>query len=112
MKTVTLKSDFGPEADAALDEACAQFPDTFGLRNYEGTFRVNRRNSYVSRGRLMIYTDMLRDGKWCDFCKGTVDELNGQIVRHKVCSICLKSSAVAGHSGKCVSCWTEGAINS
>lgn len=29
----------------------------------------------------------------------------------ELCSICCADSAVAGHSGKCSACWTEGAIN-
>ncbi len=87
-----LKSDWGAEADAALDAACASFPATFRLRAHEGIFRVNRRNSYVSRGRIYVYTDKLRStqvqsgpskgqyqDEWVDFAKGTVEELQTQI---------------------------------
>lgn len=90
-----LKSDFGPEADAAIDAACAQFPATFELYGHAGTFRVSRRASYASRGQVLVYTQMQwtpdrfaqvygrahrnADELWCDFAKGTVAELRGQI---------------------------------
>lgn len=71
--------DFGPEANAAIDAACAQFPETFKLAAFEGTFRVSRKASYVSQGRVMVYTQKLRGSEWCDFAKGTVAELKEQI---------------------------------
>lgn len=88
-----LTSDFGPAADAAIDAAIAQFPTMFKLRGHEGTFRIGRRESYVSQGRIMLYTQRLRttqvqngpsrgqyQDEWCDFAKGTVEELKAQVV--------------------------------
>jgi len=87
--------DFGPKADAAVKAACALFPPTFRLRNHEGMFRVSESASYVSQGRVMVYTQryltherfMQVYGRphrtpeelWVDFAKGTVGELQSQI---------------------------------
>jgi len=78
-----LASDHGPEADAALDAACAKFPVQFELRAFRGgTFRVSREASYVSQGQIQVYTEALQDdGKWVDFAKGTVAELLAEIVQ-------------------------------
>lgn len=76
-----LISDFGPEADAAVVAACAQFPDTFKLHGHEGTFRSSVRSSYVSQGKVMVYTQRLQGEEWLDFAKGTVEELKSQIKR-------------------------------
>lgn len=76
-----LKSDFGPEAQAAIDAAIAQFPATFHLRGHEGTFRFNRRTSYVSRGAIYLYTEVQRGDTWSDFVKGTVEEFRREIKR-------------------------------
>lgn len=90
--------DFGPEADAAVKAACARFPATFGLKAFsENTFRVSLRASYMSQGRVMIYTErnVSREGfvklygrepryadeLWIDFAKGTVSELLAQIIK-------------------------------
>jgi hypothetical protein len=88
--------DFGPKADAAVKAACAQFPTSFHLRAHEGTFRVSERNSYVSNGVVIVYTQRLlsveeykrmysrpaeptEEDRWVDFAKGTVAELQRQI---------------------------------
>lgn len=76
-----LKSDFGPEADAAVKAAIALFPATFQLRGHAGTFRFNQRNSFVSRGVIYLYTDIQRGESWSDFVKGTVEEFQRQVVR-------------------------------
>lgn len=80
--------DFGDHVDAAVKLACAMFPETFRLRAYPGeTFRVSQRASYVSRGRVMLYTQrqwMTKEGTpdgWVDFAKGTISELKAQVVR-------------------------------
>lgn len=89
--------DFGAHCDAAVAIGCAMFPDTFKLRGHAGTFRVSRRASYVSRGRLMLYTQRFyteeeykrhyckenptEEDRWVDFAKGTISELKGQVVR-------------------------------
>jgi len=79
--------DFGDHVDAAVKLACAMFPETFRLRAYPGeTFRVSQRASYVSRGRVMLYTQrqwMTKEGTpdgWVDFAKGTISELKAQVV--------------------------------
>lgn len=86
--------DFGDHVDLAVKLACAMFPDTFRLRGHDGTFRVSHRASYVSRGRVMLYTQRfsgskalldrqrgISDAGWDDFAKGTISELKGQVVR-------------------------------
>ncbi len=90
--------DFGPKADAAVKAACALFPTTFHLRAHEGTFRISERNSYVSRGVVLLYTQRLlsvdeyksryskpaeptEEDRWVDFAKGTTSELQSQIKR-------------------------------
>ena len=74
--------DFGPAADAAVKAACAEFPETFKLRAYPGdTFRLSESASFVSQGRVLLYTQRLVNGEWLDFAKGTADELRTHIVR-------------------------------
>lgn len=74
-----LKYDFGPEAQAAIDAAIALFPATFKLRAHEGTFRFNKRNSFVSRGVIYLYTEVQRGETWNDFVKGTVEEFKREV---------------------------------
>ena len=89
-----ITSDFGPIADKAVSDAIAQFPATFHLRGHEGTFRFNKRNSFVSRGVVYLYTDKLKttqvqngpsvgqyQDEWVDFVKGTVEEFKREIKR-------------------------------
>lgn len=89
--------EFGPAADIAVKAACAEFPGTFRLRGHNGTFRVSVRSSYVSGGKVIVYTQRLHtqdsftraygrnprtsDELWQDFAKGTPSELRSQIVR-------------------------------
>lgn len=87
-----IKSDFGPEAEAAIDAAIATFPETFGLRAFPGdTFKIERRDSFVSQGRILLYTHKLMSensllskeaGKrvWSAFSKGSVEELRREVV--------------------------------
>jgi len=57
--------------------AAKLFQPTFGLRGYPGyTLRINEANSYMSDGRVVLYTDRLMpDGTWACFAKGTPEEL-------------------------------------
>lgn len=100
--------DFGSAQDAAVKMACALFPDTFGLRGHAGTFRVNVRNSYVSRGKVLVYTERLVCDKWfvgptlpdqwVDFAKGTIAELKSQIKpAAPTCPICGASPQCPQH---------------
>ena len=74
--------DFGPEAEAAVIEAASQFPETFRLRAYGAeTFRIHAGISYVSAGRVVLYTQRLAAGdEWLDFAKGSPAELRAQVV--------------------------------
>lgn len=59
-----------------IQEAIAEFPDTFRLRGHAGEFTLSERSSYVgSDGVVWLYTQ--KDGQ--DFCKGTPDELRREI---------------------------------
>jgi hypothetical protein len=94
---MTTIPNYGPEADAAIKLAADQFPATFSLRAYrDDTFRISIGASYVSEGRVMLYTQRLvsveryksiygsepRDegSLWLDFAKGTLAELFDQVV--------------------------------
>lgn len=70
---------FPPEQQKLLDEAFERFPATFGLRNYEGTFRINHNNSYVSENVVYLYTDIKLGEEWKSFAKGTIQELTLEI---------------------------------
>ena len=87
-----ITSDFGPIAEKAVSDAIAQFPATFRLRAHEGTFRFSKRSSYVSRGVVYLYTEVLRSTQvqsgpskgqyqdtWSDFVKGTVEEFKREV---------------------------------
>jgi hypothetical protein len=64
--------------------AIAQFPATFGLRGFPGgVFRLSPDSSYVSGGRVALYTQRKDGDSWNDFSKGTEAELRGQIVADK-----------------------------
>jgi len=74
--------DFGAAQKLAVEKACAMFPGTFGLRGHEGdVFRISPRSSYVSRGRVVVYTERFFQGEWRDFAKGTIQELKRNLVR-------------------------------
>jgi hypothetical protein len=69
------------EEQEAITKAIAQFPETFELRAFPGkTFRMSRDASYVSDGRIMLYTQVLRDGEWLDAVKGTVEEMERDVI--------------------------------
>lgn len=71
--------------DARITQAAAEFPETFGLRGHEGTFRVSLASSYLADralGTVMLYTEKLQpDGRWMSFAKGSPAELASQVVR-------------------------------
>ena len=63
-----------------IRDAIARFPSTFGLRGFPGNvFRISPTSSYVSGGRVMLYTERKDDGGWSDFSKGTESELRSEI---------------------------------
>jgi hypothetical protein len=68
-----------------IDAAIARFPATFGLRGFPGlTFRLCPSASYMAGPvfaptHVMLYTQVERDGEWCDFAKGTEAELRAQV---------------------------------
>ena len=67
-----------------IDEVIAKFPEEFGLANFPGKkFRISRYDSYYSNDfGLQLYTHMLcEDGKWRAFAKGTVAELQRELVK-------------------------------
>lgn len=65
-----------------IEAAKAEFPETFELRVFPGdTFRISSAHSYVNdSGVLMLYTEVLRSGKWLSFAKGSVRELRAEVV--------------------------------
>jgi hypothetical protein len=66
-----------------IEEACAEFPKTFGLRAFPGdVFRVDDYDSYLNdNGGITFYTHRLNEkGEWNAFAKGTKSELMAQIV--------------------------------
>ncbi len=80
------------EGRQAIKDAIKLFPVTFGLRAFpKETFRVSEQASYTTNGVVMLYTQVLRwkegsiDTHWVDFCKGTVSELEPQIVTLCTC---------------------------
>lgn len=97
-KRETMIPDFGPQADAAVAAAVASFPPSFGLRAYSGdTFRVSSSSSYVSGGRVVLYTERLgADGQWRDFAKGSADQLREQMIALDIGPRCGELTAVNG----------------
>ena len=72
-----------------VELAISAFPAEFGLRAFPGErFRISPSLSYVSDGVVLLYTE-IKDAAyetnstrgWTAFCKGTVQELNNNIVR-------------------------------
>lgn len=76
-----IPNDFGKEAKDAVANAIARFPKEFGLRAWPGArFQLGTRESYVSRGIVLLYTQKKQqDGSFSDFCKGTEEELRREI---------------------------------
>lgn len=69
------------EEQQAIKDACAQFPGEFGLRGHAGIFRVSESASHFAFGEVQIYLQGLsQSGRWLDFAKGTVSELQREMV--------------------------------
>ena len=66
-----------------IDEAASQFPETFGLRgNPNLVFCINRQYSYANDdGRVKLVVDVLINGKWLNFSKGTVEEVKAAMIK-------------------------------
>lgn len=65
----------------SIADVIATFPATFGLRGHPGVFRISEGDSYVTDGRVMLYTHREQpDGSWKAFAKGSPEELREQVV--------------------------------
>jgi hypothetical protein len=78
------------QAREMVDQAIAEFPETFGLRAFPGdVFKLSSQASYVNDGgQVQLYTMIKKeDAKsptgycWLSFAKGTANELRREIVR-------------------------------
>jgi hypothetical protein len=66
--------------DEKIRDAIARFPSTFGLRGFPGAlFRISPEASYVSGGRVMLYTQRKTGNQWLDFAKGSESELRREV---------------------------------
>lgn len=65
-----------------IENGAKGFPATFGMRGFPGgVFKISVRDSYVSEGRVMLYTARLQaDGSWWSFAKGTEAEIRREMV--------------------------------
>jgi hypothetical protein len=64
-----------------IEQAAAQFPSRFGLRNFTGkVFSIDEHASYISGGVIQLYVCVLNGGLWQQFAKGTPAELHAQSV--------------------------------
>jgi hypothetical protein len=64
-----------------LEDAIQMFPATFKLRAFPGElFRISRDSSYISEGKVMLYTQIQKGNDWLDFDKGTVSELRAEVI--------------------------------
>jgi len=60
-----------------IDTAIKSFPETFGLKAFDGEFKISPSASFGSGGEIFLY---VYTTKGESFCKGTVDELRDAIV--------------------------------
>lgn len=66
----------------AITWSVAQLPETFGLRGFPGdVFRANAQNSYLNDSGVQVYLDVYRDGKYVAHSKGTLAEVQREMVR-------------------------------
>lgn len=66
--------------DEKIRDAIARFPPTFGLRGFPGdVFRISPTASYVSGGRVLLYTQRKDGNQWLDFSKGSESELRREV---------------------------------
>jgi len=73
-------------------EAMENFPEVFGLKAFPGSvFCISLDDSFVNTSRnpetneydiktVMLYTRILTNGEWKAFAKGTVEELQKNVV--------------------------------
>jgi hypothetical protein len=67
--------------DEKIRAAIARFPPTFGLRGFPGdVFRLSPTASYVSGGRVLLYTQRKDGNQWLDFAKETEPELRREVI--------------------------------
>lgn len=67
--------------DEKIRAAIARFPPTFGLRGFPGdVFRLSPTSSYVSGGRVMLYTQRKDGNQWLDFAKETEPDLRREVI--------------------------------
>ena len=67
--------------DEKIRAAIAKFPSTFGMRGFPGdVFRISPTSSYVSGGRVLLYTQRKDGNQWLDFAKGTESELRSEVI--------------------------------
>jgi|SaaInlV_165m_DNA_1040744.scaffolds.fasta_scaffold182244_1 hypothetical protein len=59
-------------------EVIKTFPDTFGLRAFDGVYHINPSASYEVGGEIRLYV-FTEDG--LAFSKGSPDELRREVVR-------------------------------
>jgi len=66
----------------AVRDAIAKFPAQFHLRGDQASiFRISETSSYVNdSGEVMLYSEILKDGKWLSYAKGTSAELLAAII--------------------------------
>lgn len=69
-----------------IKDAIAKFPETFGLRAFPGkVFKISFSASYIaeydSDNPVELYTLVKVGDRWESFCKGTVAELQANIVK-------------------------------
>lgn len=79
-----------------IAEAAAKFPALFALRGHEGTFRISLQSSYLSEGRVVLYTEKQSDhpgGEWQDFAKGSPEELAREVIPLIACPTCRPDAA-------------------
>ena len=63
--------------DERILESIALFPKLFGMYDQPSkVFRLSPSSSYVnSKKEVILYAQVLSDGKWLDYAKGTVEEM-------------------------------------
>ena len=71
----------GMSDDEKIRATIARFPSTFELRGFPGdVFRLSPTSSYVSGGRVLLYTQRKDGNQWLDFAKGTESELRSEVI--------------------------------
>lgn len=77
-----MTTDFIPfeKRQQMVKDAVAEFPKEFGLRGHEGVFTISEASSFVSEGRVVLYTYIRQaDGKWGAFAKSSASQLRMEI---------------------------------